>query len=314
MKRLFLSLLMAAMAMMASAFVNRYNIISKIDGGAEKACSGTISLSGNKNYEGLVSYSSLTIYINDMVNYEWSLYYKNIIDETTVEMTNTLKSYKLQMKQVDDSTYIFTLPLFYGSKQGNVKYKAVQEDYSAAYRTSANLNSVPTRPSITVVDPSVAAAKAAKAEADRLASAEAAAKKAAEAAAAAKKAEEDAKKARAQNAMQELFGSGSGTGSGSSNPAGSGRVMSNGALWSLAGRGLNGSLAKPAYSSNAEGTVVVAIRVDQNGNVVSATKGAGTNTNDQSLINAAIEAAKKAKFTAGDGVAVGSITYVFKLG
>lgn len=183
---------------------------------------------------------------------------------------------------------------------------------------------VPAKPVVTQEDPSVAAAKAAKEEADRIARAEAAARKAAEEAAKAKKAEEDAKKAQAQNAMKNLFGSGSGTGSGSTNtqgsgdaatknPVGSGSGRSNGASWSLAGRGLNGTLSKPSYSSNAEGTVVVAIRVDQNGNVISATKGAGTNTSDQSLINAAIEAAKKAKFTAGDGVAVGSITYVFKL-
>lgn len=183
---------------------------------------------------------------------------------------------------------------------------------------------VPSKPVITQVDPSVAAAKAAREEAERIARAEEAARKAAEAAAKAKKAEEDAKKAKAQSAMAGLFGSGSGTGTGSTNtagsgsaatknPVGSGSGSSNGASWSLAGRGLSGSLSKPAYGSNAEGTVVVAIRVDQNGNVVSATKGAGTDTADQTLINAAIEAAKKAKFTAGDGVAVGSITYVFRL-
>lgn len=301
MKRIFFSLLFVATALMANAFVNKYNIVGKIDGGVEMPCSGTISLRGDKSSSGLVSYSSLTIYINDMVNYEWSLYYKNIIDETTVEMTDIMRTYALQMQQVSSSTYIFTLPLFYGSKQGTVRYKAVL----AGHEATASYN-----------DPSVAAALAAKEEADRLARAEAAARKAAEEAAAAKKAEEDAKKAKSQNTMKDLFGSGSGTGSGSAaskNPVGAGSGRSSGASWSLAGRGLSGSIPRPAYGSNAEGTVVVAIRVDQNGNVVSATKGAGTNTTDQALIQAAIDAAMKAKFTAGNGAAVGSITFVFKL-
>lgn len=274
MRRLIFSVLFVAMAIVANAFVNKYNIVSKIENNVEKPCSGTISLTGDKNREGLISYSNLTIYINDMVNYEWSLHYKNILDDTTVEMTDIIKSYKLTMQQIDDSTFVFVLPQFYGNKQGTISYKAVQERHEA--RSEA------------IVDPAYVTAR-----------------KAAEEAAKATKAEDDAKKAQAQNAMKNLFGSGSGTGSGSG--------RSNGASWSLAGRGLNGTLTKPSYGSNAEGTVVVAIRVNQNGNVISATKGAGTNTNDQSLINAAIEAAKKAKFTPGDGVAVGSITYVFKL-
>lgn len=98
-------------------------------------------------------------------------------------------------------------------------------------------------------------------------------------------------------------GTGAGTGSGTS---GSGR-------WSLAGRSLKGSLAQPTYSSNAEGTVVVKIRVNAAGQVVEASCGQGCTTNDQALISAAIAAAKKATFTTGTNDVIGSITYVFKL-
>lgn len=254
------------MAVWANAFVNKYAIVSKIDANSEKPCSGTITLTGNKNSEGLVGYSSLTIYINDMVNYRWPLSDKKIVDETTVEMSYTYDHYRLQMQVLDDSTYIFALPLFYGSKQGVVKYKAVYRPEKFFSETSHDN----------------------------------------------RRAYVDEKKEKAKAAMSGLFGSGSNS-SATRTPIGSGSGSSNGASWSLAGRGLSGSIPRPAYTSNGEGTVVVAIRVDEDGNVVSATKGAGTNTNDQSLINAAIEAAKKAKFTAGDGVAVGSITYVFRL-
>lgn len=227
---------------------------------------------------------------------------------------------ELTMADVEEEEY--KEPASAAAAAGSAAPSAAHEETTT--KPAKVTTTVPAKPVVTQEDLSVAAAKAAKEEADRLARAEAAARKAAEEAAAAKKAEEDAKKAKAQSTMKGLFGSGSGTGSGSTNtegsggaasknPVGAGSGKSNGASWSLAGRGLSGSLSKPAYGSNAEGTVVVAIRVDQNGNVVSATKGAGTNTSDQALIQAAIDAAKKAKFTTGDGVAVGSITYVFKL-
>lgn len=227
---------------------------------------------------------------------------------------------ELTMADVEEEEY--KEPASAAAAAGSAAPSAAHEETTT--KPAKVTTTVPAKPVVTQEDPSVAAAKAAKEEADRLARAEAAARKAAEEAAAAKKAEEDAKKAKAQSTMKGLFGSGSGTGSGSTNtegsgsaasknPVGAGSGKSNGASWSLAGRGLSGSLSKPAYGSNAEGTVVVAIRVDQNGNVVSATKGAGTNTSDQALIQAAIDAAKKAKFTTGDGVAVGTITYVFKL-
>jgi len=264
MKRILFSALLLVSALMANAFDNRYQIVAKIENGVEKPYQGVITLTGSQNYRGLVEYNHLTIYISDIINYSWSIMRKDILDEQTVRLTD-YGNKSLTYKQLNDSLFVFDLPLFYGSKQGTVKYKAVIEG-----------------------EPQEAAAAAAK-------------------------------QAKAQDALHGLFGSGSGTntaGSGSaatSNYVRGGSGKSNGASWSVAGRGLMGSLSKPSYNSNSEGTVVVSIRVDSNGNVVSATKGAGTNTSDQALIQAACDAAKKAKFTGGDGVAVGTITYVFKL-
>lgn len=174
-----------------------------------------------------------------------------------------------------------------------------------------------------------AAEAKALAEAKAKAEAEAAAKAAAEKAAAEKAAAEQAKRDKASNAMAGLFGNnGSSTGSGDGtgdtkkgNPAatgegtgaGTGSGTSGSGRWSLAGRSLKGSLAQPAYGSNAEGTVVVRIRVNAAGQVIEASLGQGSTTSDQSLINAAIAAAKKATFSAGSNDVIGSITYVFKL-
>lgn len=171
-----------------------------------------------------------------------------------------------------------------------------------------------------------AAREKALAEARAAAEAKAAAEKAAAEAAAAKAAKEQAAKDKAA-AMGSLFGgTGSGTTSGNTqqgsptgnsnkgNPVGVGHgTGSGGHSWSLAGRNLTGSLGNPAYNSNAEGVVVVKIRVNAAGNVISASVGQGTNTSDQQLINSAIQAAKHATFSAGDGDVIGSITYVFKL-
>lgn len=160
------------------------------------------------------------------------------------------------------------------------------------------------------------------------------------AAAAAKKAaaEEEARRQKAAAAMNGIFGgtSGSGTnyGSGNSsygrsynvqgsacgnttkgNPAGTGvgSGSSGSGRWSLAGRSLKGYLSEPSYNYNAEGIVVVRIRVNAAGQVVDATLGQGSTTSDQGLIQAAIAAAKKATFSAGDSDTIGSITYVFKM-
>ena len=119
--------------------------------------------------------------------------------------------------------------------------------------------------------------------------------------------------------MGSLFGktngtnpTGSGTGQGSGqkgNPVGHG--SSGGNSWSLAGRGIKGTLPQPANTFTQEGQVVVEIRVNAAGNVISATIKGG-NISDKSTQQLAIEAARKAKFTEGDHDQIGTITYNFK--
>lgn len=121
------------------------------------------------------------------------------------------------------------------------------------------------------------------------------------------------------NALMGNMGSNTGsTGSGSTsgntsqgNPLGSG--SSGGNSWSLSGRSLSGRLVQPSYNSNEEGRITVNIRVDANGNVTSASVGSPTNISSSELRNAAVAAAKATKFTSGDGVAAGTITYNFRL-
>ena len=87
-----------------------------------------------------------------------------------------------------------------------------------------------------------------------------------------------------------------------------------GISYSLGGRGAL-SLHKPAYESREQGKVVVTIRVDRQGNVVSAVPGArGTNVSDQRLWEVSKDAALRSKFVpdpkAPDNQ-VGTITYNF---
>ncbi|MDR1866045.1 MAG: energy transducer TonB [Bacteroidales bacterium] len=86
--------------------------------------------------------------------------------------------------------------------------------------------------------------------------------------------------------------------------------------WALSGRGLQGRLPKPAYNSQEQGTVVVEITVDKDGNVIEAISGRkGSTTLDKTLLDAALTAAKQAKFTRKPDAPVqkGTITYIFKL-
>ncbi|MCQ2230988.1 MAG: energy transducer TonB [Paludibacteraceae bacterium] len=121
-------------------------------------------------------------------------------------------------------------------------------------------------------------------------------------------------------------GIGDGTGTGSKgNPFGrDGSTSTQGAAssgdnlsWSLAGRSLKGSLARPVYSAQEEGKVVVDIKVDKNGNVINTSVGRGTNITDASVLKAVQEAAKKTKFSprtdGKDGDQFGQITYNLKL-
>ncbi len=141
-------------------------------------------------------------------------------------------------------------------------------------------------------------------------------RKAREAAEAERKAKEAEAIAKA-NQMGSLFGnSGNNSGSGDSQGAGQkgnpvGHGSSGGNSWSLAGRGIKGTLPQPANTFNQEGRVIVEIRVNAAGQVVSAVHKGGT-VSDKTTIQLALEAAKKAKFTEGDHDQIGTITYNFK--
>ncbi|MFZ4726741.1 MAG: energy transducer TonB family protein [Paludibacter sp.] len=119
------------------------------------------------------------------------------------------------------------------------------------------------------------------------------------------------------NAMNGMFGNnkstGSGTGTGDNNqgnPVGKGN--SGGNSWSLNGRSLTGRLVSPTYDKDVEGKITVNIQVDANGNVTSTSIGTAT-ISDAQTRNAARTAAKNTRFSRGDGISSGSITYNFKL-
>lgn len=84
----------------------------------------------------------------------------------------------------------------------------------------------------------------------------------------------------------------------------------------LAGRGSIGDIPSADYPSNYSGKVVVKITVDRNGKVTRAVhQPVGSTTNTGVLVNAAIKAAYKARFTPSEtqDIQEGTITYVFKL-
>ncbi len=86
----------------------------------------------------------------------------------------------------------------------------------------------------------------------------------------------------------------------------------------LKGRSVVGHLARPAYNTQKEGTVVVRIAVDQTGKVIEAIPGDdGTTVTDKTLWNAARNAAMEARFDPTTDVTkmkqYGTITYIFKL-
>lgn len=85
----------------------------------------------------------------------------------------------------------------------------------------------------------------------------------------------------------------------------------------LAGRNIDGALPVPSYTVNDYGRVVVRIRVNREGKVVSAISGdIGTTTTNSKLREAAKQAALQAHFNVAPGapeLQEGTITYVFKL-
>ncbi len=113
------------------------------------------------------------------------------------------------------------------------------------------------------------------------------------------------------NVVGSLFGnSGDGQGDGQkANPVGHGQYTGN--SWSMNGREIIGALPRPSNDFKQEGRVVVEIRVNANGDVISA-KPKGGNVNDKHTIQLAVDAAKRAKFSKGNSEVVGTITYNFK--
>lgn len=83
----------------------------------------------------------------------------------------------------------------------------------------------------------------------------------------------------------------------------------------LRGRGLVGNLPVPSYPGNVSGKIVIRVAVDQHGSVTLAEyEPRGSTSSDAALIAAAIEAAKRARFTESRSfVQGGTITYNFRL-
>ena len=111
-------------------------------------------------------------------------------------------------------------------------------------------------------------------------------------------------------------GSGGSTGVGEGSGKGSGgEGGGNGIAFSLAGRGSN-ELHKPTATSPANGSIVVEIRVDQEGNVVFAKAvWKGTTLGDTNLWRRCEQAAKNSKLTANPDapeLQQGKIIYIFR--
>lgn len=111
-------------------------------------------------------------------------------------------------------------------------------------------------------------------------------------------------------------GSGGDSGEGKGDGKGSGGDgAGSGTSFSLAGRGAK-SLGKPSSTSKETGSVVVEIRVNQDGDVVSAKAVLrGTTLLDTNIWRLCEQAARKSKFTANPDapeVQKGKITYIFK--
>jgi periplasmic protein TonB len=109
-------------------------------------------------------------------------------------------------------------------------------------------------------------------------------------------------------------GAGNGEGTGAGTGTGEGDGSGEGISASLGNRG-HLILHKPTYDSKEQGKVVVTIKVDRNGKVISAVAGAkGTNVSDQALWQLARDAALKSTFEADPNapdVQAGTITYNF---
>lgn len=83
----------------------------------------------------------------------------------------------------------------------------------------------------------------------------------------------------------------------------------------LQGRGLVGDLPKPSYPGSRSGKIVVRVTVNASGKVTGATyEPKGSTESDPALVEAAIAAARKARFTESRAaVQGGTITYIFRM-
>jgi TonB family protein len=86
--------------------------------------------------------------------------------------------------------------------------------------------------------------------------------------------------------------------------------------FNLNGRSIgSGGLPRPTYNVQEEGRIVINITVDPKGNVISADIGRGTNIDNGSLRQSALDAARRAKFNSIQGAnnQSGTITYNYTL-
>lgn len=76
-----------------------------------------------------------------------------------------------------------------------------------------------------------------------------------------------------------------------------------------------GGLIRPAYNVNAEGKVIVNIRVNSKGRVTEATVGQGTTASNATLVKEALKAAERTRFNeiTTNKDEIGTITYTFTL-
>ncbi len=95
---------------------------------------------------------------------------------------------------------------------------------------------------------------------------------------------------------------------------GSGQGLT-GDSYNLTGRSLVGSLPKPTYNDSSSGKVIIEVVVNEQGTVTTAAyRAEGSTTNSSTLINAARQAALKARFSKSDALMQsGTITYIFKM-
>lgn len=111
-----------------------------------------------------------------------------------------------------------------------------------------------------------------------------------------------------ENSGSEAGGDGSTSGTGTG---------TEGISFDLKGRRPIGSLPRPGYDANdAQGIVIVEITVDDRGRVQAASfRPHGSTTQDARLLEAALKAARAARFTPSESNALqtGSITYIFRL-